>query len=128
MRTQFWLIFLAPAVITVGWVAAIWKGAPILVLVMGFILAALAWHSYMTIPYQFAYEAGESICFQSVIRSVCVAFQDIRSVDVRKWNRGFVTIRHMGGSINLLRNMPGLKDLVEEIQRFNLSAVVKGRI
>jgi site-specific recombinase XerD len=89
-------------------------------------IAVVAWFGYMAVPYEFAYEAGSPIYFRSVVRAVRVTFQDIKSVDARRWNRGFVTLRHTGGSINLLRHMPGIDELIAEIHRLNPSAVVRG--
>jgi len=125
-RIQFCSIFLIPAVVTMGWAAAVWKGAPLPLLVIGIILVLVAWFTYITIPYQFAYIAGETICFQSAVRNVRVEFQDISSVDVMRWNRGFVTIRCVPASITLFRNMPGIKALVTDIQRCNPSVKVRG--
>lgn len=102
--------------------------APVPVLIPGCALCVLAWHSYMRLPYQFVYASGEWITFQSVLRTVQVAFRDVRSVDARRWNRGFVTIRHESGSIHLLRNTPGIGGLVAEIQHSNPSAMVKGSV
>ena len=117
-----------PSAVTVGSVAAIWLREPLPVLIIGLIFSALAWYGYMSIPYQFDYEPGKFISFRSVRRTVRIAFQEIKSLDCRKWNSGFVFIRHASGSIVIFRNMPGLKELMEEIQRFAPSVEIRGRI
>ena len=119
-------MFLAPAAITAGCAAGIWKGAPIPLLVGGLGITVVAWFGYLTIPYEFGYEAGQPISFQAVVRTVRVAFQDIKSIDARRWNRGFVTLRHTGGSIHLLRQMPGTNELIADIQRRNPSVLIRG--
>jgi hypothetical protein len=125
---QFLFMFFAPSVITLGVAAGAWKGAPIPLIAIGTIVAVVAWLGYMTIPYRFIYAPRKSIRFKSVARSVDVAFTDIISIDVARWQRGFATLRYSRGSITLFRNMPGVGDLVSEIERSSPSAVVRGSV
>jgi hypothetical protein len=125
---QFSFLFLPPAAMTAGWAIGAWKGAPIPVLAFFFTVLVFAWFGYMKVPFEFVYEAGDSVRFESVMRSDSVAFRDIKRINAGKWNNGFVTISHTDGSVKLLRKMSGLHDLISEIQRSSPTVVVRGGV
>jgi len=127
-KAQLYFMFLAPSAITICFASAVWLKAPLPTLIMGFIISALAWYSYMTVPYQFDYEEGQYILFRSVLRTLRIMLQEIESVDCRKWNWGFVDIRCASGRIFLFRSMPGLKELIEAILLFRPSVKIRGSI
>jgi len=92
---------------------------------LGFIFVILTWYSYMTIPFEFEFAPDNCLRFRAIGRKLIVSIYDIREIDARAWNRGFVTFRLSRGVIYLFLAMPGLKNLIEEVKSNNQSVQVK---
>lgn len=54
-----------PSLPTLGWMAAAWMSAPIMLLVVGLLMVTLAWHSYLGVPFEFEASANDTIQFRS---------------------------------------------------------------
>jgi hypothetical protein len=125
-KSQMIGLFLMPSVVTLGWVIALLWQVPATVSIIGFVLSGFVWYSEMTSPFEFEIGDSDSLRFRAVARRQNIPISDFREVDARLWNRGFVTLRYSAGRIYLLRTMPGMKDLIEHLQKHNSKIVVRG--
>jgi hypothetical protein len=120
------LLFILPLAITVGAATGIWYGVPFIVILVSLVFAALAWYGYMTVPFEFETSPEGFISFRSPYRTLTIPISDIIEIDARRWNRGFVFLRYAHGKITLFRKTPGMRDLIDSIQRRNPSAILRG--
>ena len=117
---------------TLGVIAAIIFGkpmAPIFVLLICSLLAVFAWYSFLfKVQLEATIENNGALKFKAILSESSLTCRDVYFIDVSKWNRGFVTIKHSSGSLFLLRSLPNMKDLIETIRSFNNVIEVKGEI
>ena len=50
---------------------------------------------------------GAGVVCKSLLRTTTVPLQDLRSIDMRPWNHGFITIRAVSATVFLYRGVPG---------------------
>lgn len=96
-RPQRVLLWLAPALITIAMVgfaagAASDPRAPAPIWILGVIAIAVGWWSYVSIPRRIAVD-GSDLRLDRPLGSITVPIAEIRKVDARGWNRGFVIVR-----------------------------------
>jgi len=125
-RSRRALLVAIPLVVTGAWAVAVWHGVPLSVAIGGVLLVALAWSGYLDVTYEFEVGPDDTIQFRSIARRRTLALREIRYIDARRWNRGFVTLRYAGGTVAIFRAMPGVRELVEEVRRRSPGTLVKG--
>lgn len=110
-----------------SWVAIARDSVPPLVLLMQGLLTALAWYGYLRVPREMSLDDRTLVCTRPAGRLV-VAVEEIRRLDVREWDRGFVVITTTRGRIHALRRMPGLAALVTRTAAMNSSVSIRGQL
>jgi len=131
-RPQRVLLWLAPAFITIamlGFAAAAASDphAPGPIWILGVIVAAVGWWSYVSIPRRISVN-GTDLLLERPIGSITVPIAEVRKVDARPWNRGFVTVTSENRKIYLLRGTRNLFAIINEIKQQNPSAMVVGAV
>jgi hypothetical protein len=131
-RPQRVLLWLAPALITIAMLgftigAASDPRAPGPLWILGVIIVAVGWWSYASIPRRIALNGAELV-LDRPIGSMSVPIAEVRRVDARVWNRGFVTVITQRRKIYLLRSTKNLFAIVAEIKQQNPSVTVVGDV
>lgn len=129
-RPQRVLLWLAPALITIAMVgfaagAASDRRAPAPIWILGVIAIAVGWWSYVSIPRRIAVD-GSDLRLDRPLGSITVPIAEIRKVDARGWNRGFVIVTAEHRKIYMLRSTKNLFAVVNEIKQQNPSVMVVG--
>jgi hypothetical protein len=131
-RPQRVLLWLAPALITIamlGFAAAAASDprAPGPIWILGVLVVAVGWWSYVSIPRRIAVN-GSDLLLERPIGSITVPIAEVRKIDARAWNRGFVIVTAENRKIHLLRSTRNLFAIVNEIKQQNPSAMVVGDV
>jgi len=131
-RPQRVLLWLAPALITIAMVsfavgAASDPRAPGPIWILGIIAVAMGWWSYVSIPRRIAVD-GADLRLERPMGSITVPIAEVRKVDARAWNRGFVIVTAEHRKIYMLRSTKNLFAIVNEIKQQNPSAMVVGNV
>lgn len=129
-RPQRVLLWLAPALITIAMVgfaagAASDPRAPGANLDTRGYRHRLGWWSYVSIPRRIAVD-GSDLRLDRPLGSITVPIAEIRKVDARGWNRGFVIVTAEHRKIYMLRSTKNLFAVVNEIKQQNPSVMVVG--
>jgi hypothetical protein len=111
------LFLLVPILPTVGLLVAAFRGDSF-ILLFGAPLAAFMWFSFLSLPLEVDLRSDALYCRSRLRTSVVPVFQ-IRAIDARAWNRGFIRIRHSSGSFFMLRSMVGVFDLIGMVRTIN---------
>jgi hypothetical protein len=126
------MIAFCAALPTLGVIADVSFGlpmTPILVLLICSLLAVFAWYSFLfKVQLEATIENNATLKFKAILSESSLTCRDVYFIDVSKWNRGFVTIKHTSGSLFLLRGMPNVAGLIKTIKSFNHAIKVKGEI
>jgi len=126
-KSRFTFLFLAPSLMTTGWIIAVLMEPPPIVAIFGFIIVALAWYGYLTIPFEFELTA-DTIRFSSVLQKITVQVSDVHEIDARPWNRGMVIFYLPQTTISLFRSMPELNKLIETVKHGNHGVRLRGKL
>jgi hypothetical protein len=121
------LLIAVPILVSVCALAPAWHGGPQEVLVIGAIVACLAWWGYLSVPYSVELKEDDSAEFRSLLGRRVVRLADVQRVNAGRWNRGFVTVRSGGTVVNLFGTMPGVDALLHGIQRCNPTVSIERR-
>jgi hypothetical protein len=126
------LLWLAPSLVTVALLvfaadAALDSGVPGLPWIPLLLGAPLVWFSYLSVPRRLIVE-GTDLILDRPIGKASLPIRNIRRVNARAWNRGFVVISAARRKIFLFRNTRNLAAIVGEIRRQNPAAVVVGEV
>jgi hypothetical protein len=90
-------------------------------------LAIFAWYSFLfKVQLEATIYNNATLKFKAILSESSLTCRDVYFIDVSKWNRGFITIKHSSGSLFLLRSMPNVRDLIKTIKSFNNRIEVKG--
>jgi hypothetical protein len=101
---------------------------PILQKIIILIITGIIWYSYLNVPHEIVMENKEDIIFISLWRTIVVPVVEIKSINMRLWNGGFVTIVAQNARINIFRSMTGLNDLIDKIKSINAVADYRGNL
>jgi hypothetical protein len=99
--------------------------APWGVTLLWFSLVGLSWYSYLSIPRVALLKEGILRC-ERPMGQLQIPTSDIREIDARRWNRGFVRISAQGRTTGFLRAMPGLLEMLVAIVAQRGDIVVRG--
>ena len=81
--------------------------------------------SYGSVATEFIIKSEGQMIGSSLFRKKIISITDIRSIDIRRWNRGFIYIRTPGTRLLMYRDMPGALDAMKTIAKNNPGIMLK---
>ena len=120
-------MFVIPLVLVFFFVIA-WRSSqspPKYVTVLLLVFAAVMAYSYGSLATELAIENSGRMKSSSLLSKKSIRITDIRSIDIRRWNRGFITVRAAGTRLVMYRDMPGAIEAMRGIAKGNPAIELK---
>jgi len=112
-------VFVIPLVFIFFFVIAWHSPQPLPKHVMVFFLVvpAAMVYSYGSVATELTIENDGQMKWSSLLHKKSIRLTDIRSIDVRRWNRGFISVRTPGTRLFMYRDMPGAIEAMKTIAK-----------
>jgi len=120
-------VFVIPLVFILFFVIA-WRSPqppPKYVTVFLLVVPAVMVYSYGSVATKLTIENDGQMKWSSLFYKRSIRLADIRSIDVRRWNRGFITVRTPGTRLFMYRDMPGAIEAMKTIANGNPTIELK---
>jgi UPF0288 family protein (methanogenesis marker protein 3) len=82
-------------------------------------------YSYGSVATKLAIDNDGQMKWSSLLHKKSIRLTEIRSIDVRRWNRGFITVRTSGTRVFMYRDMPGAIEAMKTIAKGNPTIELK---
>jgi hypothetical protein len=130
-RLQRLFLWVAPAIVTAGYIAVavvalMGQHVPVVLWLVGAVMVLLAWWSFLSVP-RSVLVRDSRLVFVVPRHNFDMAIEEIRQIDSRKWNRGYVIFSSSRKEVFLLRGMPNLGAVVALVLERNVGTRLKGQ-
>lgn len=120
-------IFALPIVFVFLFLIALFgtKSPPTYVTVFLLLVPVVMVFSYGSVATELTIENDGRMTGYSLFRKKCIHIADIRSIDIRRWNRGFIYVWTQNTRLFMYRDMPGAIEAVKKIAKDNPEIVLR---
>jgi hypothetical protein len=130
-RLQRFFLWAAPAIVTAGYIAVAvlalaGQHVPAVLWLGGGVMVLLAWWSFLSVPRSVLVH-GSTLIFVVPRHNFDIAIEDIREIDSREWNRGYIVFSSSRRRVFVLRGMPNLGAVVALVLERNAGTLLKGQ-
>src|SRR6266481_9173094 len=101
-------------------------GPPTVAFLVMLVVALFTAYMWLRIPFEITVRDDNIMEFRSVLRRVAISPVEIKSVRAKRYELGFIDVRHSGGTINLLSQMDEFHEFVSTLKSLNPSIEIKG--